>query len=300
MYKCKYCGKEFESKQRYAGHSINCEHNPKNQIDYICKFCSNKFNKVNGLHRHEKRCKNNPDRIYDTYSKSYVECNLYCKFCNKLCKNLNSLRQHEIRCKNNPDRIIPVDNFNHSKSSKSPWNKGLTKYSDERVMNYAKSISKKFKDNPDLVVLPDFSNPIIRNNLSVAMKKVYSSKLPKCKGLGKHGWYKGIWCDSSWELAWVIYSIEHKLNFVRNNKGFTYSWNNSEHTYFPDFYLPDTDEYVEIKGWFKPRDKAKLEQFPNKYILLKSAEMKPILEYVIDKYGENFYTLYSSTKYMGD
>jgi len=31
-------------------------------------------------------------------------------------------------------------------------------------------------------------------------------------GRGKSGWYKGYWCDSSWELAYVIYNIDHDVH----------------------------------------------------------------------------------------
>lgn len=35
-------------------------------------------------------------------------------------------------------------------------------------------------------------------------------------GRGKRGWYKGYYCDSSWELAWVIYNLDHGNQFKRN------------------------------------------------------------------------------------
>ena len=30
------------------------------------------------------------------------------------------------------------------------------------------------------------------------------------------------------------------------------------HYYYPDFYLPETDEYIEIKGWWSESDKEKM------------------------------------------
>lgn len=32
-------------------------------------------------------------------------------------------------------------------------------------------------------------------------------------------------------------------------------------SYLPDFYLPETDEYIEIKGWFDNKSKVKLKRF---------------------------------------
>ena len=54
-------------------------------------------------------------------------------------------------------------------------------------------------------------------------------------GRGKHGWYKGIWCDSSWELAWVIFHLEHGIRFERNKDRFEYYWQGKIHKYLPDF-----------------------------------------------------------------
>jgi len=54
-------------------------------------------------------------------------------------------------------------------------------------------------------------------------------------GRGKQGWYKGYWCDSSWELAWVIYSLDHNIKFVRYNGYFEYEFNGKIHKYYPDF-----------------------------------------------------------------
>ena len=35
-------------------------------------------------------------------------------------------------------------------------------------------------------------------------------------GRAKSGWYKGIFCNSSYELAWVIYSLDNNVKFKRN------------------------------------------------------------------------------------
>ena len=50
-------------------------------------------------------------------------------------------------------------------------------------------------------------------------------------------------------------------------QGFPYNWN-GDRTYFPDFYLPELSEYVEVKGYKTERDVAKWQQFPNKLRLI--------------------------------
>ena len=36
-------------------------------------------------------------------------------------------------------------------------------------------------------------------------RKCSGGYIPK-SGVGKGGWYKGVWCDSTYELVWVIYN----------------------------------------------------------------------------------------------
>ena len=38
-----------------------------------------------------------------------------------------------------------------------------------------------------------------------------------------------------------------------------------ETTYLPDFYLPEFDLWIEIKGWFRPKAKRKYEKFKKVY-----------------------------------
>ena len=132
------------------------------------------------------------------------------------------------------------------KNGKSAWNKGLTKETDERVSKYSKSISKSiskfFEEHPE---------KIIRG----AIKKGF-----------KYGTYKGFYCDSSWELAFVIYCLDHNIEFNRNNVGFDYLINNTIKKFYPDFIIGDT--YYEIKGGYDKNVYAKLANFPHKIILI--------------------------------
>ena len=100
----------------------------------------------------------------------------------------------------------------------------------------------------------------------------------KIRGNGKKGKYHGIYCDSAWELAFLIYCFEHNINVKRCDIKYTYIFNNEKHIYIPDFI---TDEgIIEVKGRFDAKAKEKMKQFPNILIYDKN-KMKPILEYVI-------------------
>lgn len=115
----------------------------------------------------------------------------------------------------------------------------------------------------------------------------------KKAGRGNQGSYKGIWCDSSWELAWVIYNLEHNIPFERNFESFEYYFNKKKHRYFPDFKIAK-NQYVEIKGVITDQLTAKIRYFPHTLIILYEKQMKMYLEYVREKYGKNYITLYDS------
>lgn len=113
-------------------------------------------------------------------------------------------------------------------------------------------------------------------------------------GKGKRGWYKGYWCDSSWELAWVIYNLDHGIKFERNTIGFPYQFNNEMHKYHPDFKLSD-GSFVEIKGWYDPKTIVKHEAFRSlgyKLIVVDKNNIDLYLKYAKEKYGNNYIKAY--------
>lgn len=137
----------------------------------------------------------------------------------------------------------------------------------------------------------------VSNGLSKALKGK-SGGYRKNSGRGKCGWYKGYWCQSSYELAWVIYSLDHNVKFERNKDEFVYFFKDEKHNYLPDFKISDK-EYTEIKGYINEQWKSKMQQFP-KYLklnVLYRKDMKLIIKYVEQKYGKDFIELYEGNPY---
>ena len=108
---------------------------------------------------------------------------------------------------------------------------------------------------------------------------------------GKSGQYKGYWCDSSWELAWVIYHLENNIKFERNKKGFEYEFEGKIQKYYPDFIL-ENGIYIEIKGFERENDKYKWISFSGSLKIIFKDEIKKFLDYTVEKYGKNFIELY--------
>jgi len=165
------------------------------------------------------------------------------------------------------------------------WSKGLTKETNKSVLKWSNTQKELYKSGK-------LKGYWLGKHLPESTRK----KLSKCggykygSGRGKKGWYKGYWCDSSWELAWVIYNIDHEITFERNKQGFEYEYNNKKYKYYPDFIIGDT--YYEIKGYVNEKTKYKLSNFPNKLIVLYKDDMKKYLDYVKQKYGNDFIKLY--------
>ena len=60
-------------------------------------------------------------------------------------------------------------------------------------------------------------------------------------------------------LKGIPWLYESKVFYLRNDKGKIVD------SYRPDFYLPETDEYIEIKGWLSPEFKKKWKLFKEQY-----------------------------------
>lgn len=80
--------------------------------------------------------------------------------------------------------------------------------------------------------------------------------------------YKNMHFQGSYEFKFGLWLENKGINFLCHEgvNVFKYVAENERITcYHPDFYLPDSDEYVEIKGYFSGEAKKKLEIIKNTY-----------------------------------
>ena len=75
------------------------------------------------------------------------------------------------------------------------------------------------------------------------------------------GEYQGVKMRSSWERLYALYLDTHNIRWQYENKTFDLD----STTYTPDFYLPHTDEFIEIKGFDTTLFLHKLQLFKMKY-----------------------------------
>lgn len=62
------------------------------------------------------------------------------------------------------------------------------------------------------------------------------------------GYYKGVYCASSYELIFLLYCEEHHIKVERCKYTFKYKYKRKNKIYVPDFYLPESNTIVELKG----------------------------------------------------
>jgi hypothetical protein len=100
------------------------------------------------------------------------------------------------------------------------------------------------------------------------------------------GYYKGQWCDSRWELAFLIYHLDKGYNIEKCKEYFEYRVNNKIHKYYPDFKIDNV--YYEIKGRWRQNLQHKLQIVKSKGFEIKvimKKEIKPYLDYCFNAYG---------------
>lgn len=125
-----------------------------------------------------------------------------------------------------------------------------------------------------------------KKKLSVIAKNKKLGGYQKGSGRGKSGWYNGIWCDSTYELAFILYCLEENIPITRNTQIFKYNFEGKKRKYLPDFIRTDKKNYfIEIKGFITEQDKVKVQQFPYKLKFYCGRSIKNIVKQMTQKYG---------------
>lgn len=219
------------------------------------------------------------------------KCN-YCEreFTNKGCRN-----QHQDFCKFNPNKKTKSVRYYESLKTRKktkPSHKKETyvcQFCNKswETTNFGFSLHIKCcKENPNRTGVK--GHPVSKETRQKL--KANSGGFRRNAGRGKRGYYKGLYCMSTWELAWVVYQLEHGQKVEQCKDQFEYIMNDELHHYTPDFIIDGV--YYEIKNWHRPDTDFKVSQFPKDktLVLVEGKEQNKVyLEYVREKYGKNFY-----------
>lgn len=219
-----------------------------------------------------------------------------CKYCDKEFIKAKSVAAHTKWCTNNPNKKIPFENINIKCDKRTEINNKVNKdkIKIEKTNQKLINLYKTNKLKPPIGKSNNIDVEINRRKkLSESAKKRKLGGYIKGSGRGKKGWYKGFFCDSSWELAFVIYCLEHSIQIERNTKRRTYLHNGIKKNYIPDFIV--NNELIEIKGYINEEWLNK-HKFNKDVKVLYKNDIIHILDYVKKKYGNNFTNLYEKRK----
>ena len=272
---CKWCNNEIivEKQCQFALHVANCNDNPNKKI----RSDKNK-DRFKGIEKAPRQilkltCPKCGVQFEQRLTQSKINSGKYRKFCSKKCsKGHIWSEEHKIKlsitCKNS-EKILKANREIALKKGGIKKVKFVCQHCGEvGIDNYYHKNRKYHTD---------------------CWKKV-SGGIRQGSSRGKHGWYKGIWCDSSYELAYIIFCLEHNIKIERNKIGYKYVYKNNSHTFFPDFRVDG--KLVEIKNYKSELTYAKLKSVDEEIDVFYKDSIKPFLNYVVNKYGKNFIELY--------
>ena len=102
-------------------------------------------------------------------------------------------------------------------------------------------------------------------------------------GRSKHGYYKGIYCGSTYELCWVIHALDHNVKFTRFDK----KLEKDGVVYYPDFLLEDGVTIIEPKGYEKEVSVSKKTALAKSLGYIVKVMRKDDLKYAFDYVEKN-------------
>lgn len=238
-----------------------------------CDLCGTIISLINlNRHRNGKFCKKGGKA---EEFKIPLLTSLDCPFCGKIGKSKNSAAQHLIRCKENPNRIditLPKEG-KKGKKGRNQFSKAkdlglpLPEVSLETRMKLSVSGKNQQWDEKR------------RSEFSEVMRRI-AKENPESYGSGNQGRSKifeidGLKLKGSWEFKFYLWCKSQKIIIERPINGFSYNWNGVR-TYYPDFYLPEYNFYIEVKGYETERDKCKWDSFTESLSIIREKEIQLI------------------------
>lgn len=307
-YKC-ICGKIFDNPQKFNGHKQGCNEHIINKYGsleayYLIKNRNHDHGKKVSLHYQDKKQQELEKWISERHicqkcGKVMTEKFGSGKFCSRSCANSrvqtedsNRKRSSTIRNKtsieytNIPKHTVKCPIDKPTKGERNRFN-----YIDNP--SYCKICQRElpYEHRQNQTCCKECTNRLH----SVTMHNNYKNgSIHQCSiKRYKYGTYNGVHCDSSWELAFVLYLIDNHISFTRNVKEyFSYVYNGEEHLFYPDFIIDN--EFYEIKNYKSALTDAKIKYFPKDKILhiLYFEDIKKYLQYAKENYGEKFIEMY--------
>jgi NUMOD3 motif len=223
---------------------------------YICN-CGREFEKQKSLNSHARFCQLYLKKIKTSIYK--IDEHLYRCECRREFDNHQSLNSHFSFCLIHREGK-PISHRNICKGIMNGWDN----FSKEDINDIRKKSAKTYsiRLNSGEIINP-FKN---KKHTKESKEKISSSNGGRNNGFVKTKYYdvfcpyenKDVKVQGTWELKYVKFLNDNNIKWTRTRKiNLKYKLFEDDywHTYFPDFYLIDKNEYIEIKGfWWKSKD----------------------------------------------
>jgi hypothetical protein len=239
-----------------------------------CSKCGRPCN-TSQIQRHEKACKGLP---FEKKWSKRIDGTYVCLICGQKSTKSgigNHVKYHE--------------GFMNPRIGAVAWNRGLSKDTSEIISQYSLKTKERYKTGE---LIPSFKGrKHSQSTYEIWAKNPNMGGRREGSGRGKKGKYKGYYCDSTWELAWLVFILDQGKTPIRNTKGFEYEGEGQVHKYFPDFILDDC--FYEIKGQKGPQWEAKIAAWKETkpLVIVDKYEIKPYIEYAEQKFGKEFWII---------
>lgn len=155
-----------------------------------------------------------------------------------------------------------IINWGHAKKGKIPWNKngkswnsGKTKKTDQRIKKLGEKLKLIAKKKKEQGIFKKSGWAVWNED----KKRKQSIKMTLNNPGGKSKWYEinGKKVQGTWELNIAKKLNDLNIKWERCNP-IIYKKEEKEKRYTPDFYLPEYDKFLEIKGFWWGDDKEKM------------------------------------------
>lgn len=219
--------------------------------------------------------------IYQAEGKICLQCQntipKYNKFCDRSC-------------------AAKYNNANRSQLSRSLQAASLKKTVDAKIANGTFIFPPKAdlrREQRQCPICEKLFTVRPSNPKKVCSMRCHAGGYREGSGRSKTGYYQGHYCGSTYELAWIIYQLDHHQQFQR----FPGYLTDGSLKYYPDFLLPN-NTIIEIKGYHTDLVDQKTELAKSKGYDIKvlyKDDLKEVFVYVSTKYQipqSKFYTLY--------
>lgn len=217
----------------------------------ICKKCGKEFTTQGALNAHIG-WHNKPNRVsnFEEYNRKISSGEIKKEYTNQYTKAKSLGKTIEMK-RETKDKLSKI----RKKFNKEYW-------SEENRKKHSIIMRNAVKKNPDSYSISNISGRV----KSYDYTDSYGNKI-KLKG--------------KWELKVAMFLDNKNIEWTNIVIPQEYFWNydNNTHLYFPDFYLPDYDTFLEIKGFERDRDRSKWDNFIGRLLIIRKKDINDLDEW---------------------